>query len=107
MNDQSFDILEYRQLLALVRAGAQTAMGLVRIETIRPLDDRAILDQSLATLTECLALRRQGITWSFSEINAPDEALARLSIGGTGLDPFAILTLAQLCEQAMSARAAI
>ena len=107
MNDQSFAILEYNDLLALVRRRAQTPMGRARVEALQPIDDPADLHQALATLAECVELRSRGVVWSFAELSDPSESLARLQIAGTGLDPLAILELARLCERAMSARAAI
>jgi len=107
MNDQAFSILEYSELLALVRRGAQTPMGQARIEALEPLGDPAELRRALASVAECVALRGQGVFWSFSELADSSESLARLQIAGAALEPLAILELARLCEGAMSARAAI
>jgi DNA mismatch repair protein MutS2 len=107
MNDQSFAILEYKELLALVRRGAQTPMGRARLEALVPLDELAELRHELAGLAECVELRQRGVAWSLSELSDPGESLARLQIAGTGLEPLAILELARLCERALSARAAI
>ena len=107
MNDQSFAILEYNDLLALVRRRAQTPMGRARVEALQPINDLADLRQALAALAECVELRSRGVVWSFAELSDPSESLARLEIAGTGLDPLAILELARLCERAMSARATI
>src|SRR6202171_1936326 len=107
MNDQAFATLEYSELLALVRRGAQTPMGQVRIETLEPLADLGALRRALAAVSECVALRRQGVLWSFAELADSSESLARLQIVGAALEPLAILELARLCEGAMFARAAI
>ena len=107
MNDQSFAILEYDDLLALIQRRTQTPMGRKRVETLRPLDNPAELRQALAALAECVELRSRRVVWSFAELGDPSESLARLEIAGTGLDPLAILELAQLCERVMSARATI
>src|SRR5450432_1003083 len=106
MNDQAFSILEYRELLALVRRGAQTPMGQARVETLEPLADQAELRRALAAVAECVELRRQRVFWSFADLNDSSESLARLQIVGAALEPFSILELARLCEGAMSARAA-
>src|ERR1700730_9834233 len=107
MNDQAFATLEYSELLALVRRGAQTPMGRARIETLEPLAELTELRHALAAVAECVALRRQGVFWSFAELADSSESLARLQIVGAALEPLAILELARLCEGAMSARAAI
>ena len=107
MHDQSFATLEYSELLALVRRAAQTPMGQLRIERLAPVADLKELRRALATVAECVALRRQGVSWSFAELADSSESLARLQIVGTALDPLAILELARLCEGALTARAAV
>jgi len=107
MHDQAFTILEYQELLALVRRGAQTPMGRVRVETLTPLEDVNALGKALAALAECIELRKRGVVWSFSELEEPAERIALLRVAGLGLEPMAILALSVLCEQAMSARASI
>jgi DNA mismatch repair protein MutS2 len=107
MHNQAFTILEYQELLALVKRGAQTPMGRTRAETLTPLDDIGLLRKALQTLAECIQLRKRGVAWSFSELEDPAERIALLRIEGVGLEPSAILALSVLCEQAMSARASI
>ena len=107
MNDQAFSTLEYNELLALVRRGAQTPMGQGRIASLEPLANLAELRRALAAVAECVALRRQGAGWSFGELSDSSESIARLQIVGAALDPLSILELARLCEGAMVARAAI
>ncbi len=107
MNDQAFNILEYHELLALVRRGAQTPMGRARVEELQPLGDIQTVRNALAALAECVALRNRGVVWSFSELEEPQERIALLRVEGVGLEPSAILGLAALCEQAMSARGSI
>ena len=107
MHDQAFTILEYPELLALVRRGAQTPMGRGRVETLAPIEDIVALQKALAALTECIELRKRGAIWSFSELEEPGQRIALLRVEGVGLEPSAILALAALCEQAMSARGSI
>ncbi len=107
MNDQASHTLEFDQLRALVRRGAQTSMGCARVDALVPLDALEELQKALAASAECVQLRKRGATWSFSELREPAEAIARLRVEGASLEPLTILELAQLCEQAMSARAAI
>ncbi len=107
MNDESFAILEYGPLLALVRRYAQTARGAIRIEELTPFDDRKGLQQSLATLTETVSLRRRGVEFSFNATEDPTSTLARLRIEDTTLDPLSILQLTRISEQALAARSTI
>src|SRR5690349_21164013 len=107
MNDQAFNTLEYQQLLALIRRNAQTEAGQARVETLSPATSEAQLQRELAALAECVMLRARGVNWSFSGFSHPAETIARLHVEGATLDPLAILQTARLCEQAMSARAAI
>lgn len=107
MNDQAFGTLEYQQLLDLIKRNAQTEAGKRRIETLAPLGDRNALRHELTALAECVMLRNRGARWSFSEISDPGETIARLHVEGAPLDTLSLLQMARLCEQAMSARAAI
>lgn len=107
MIDQAFNTLEYQQLLALIRRNAQTEAGQGRVEQLSPATSAQQLQRELAALTECVKLRERGVNWSFSGFSNPGETIARLHVEGATLDPLAILQTARLCEQAMSARAAI
>jgi DNA mismatch repair protein MutS2 len=107
MHHQSFAILEYDQLLALVQRGAQTPMGSARVAALEPLSDLSVLRSALSSVAECVALRKRGVRWSFTELADSSEAIARVRIEGNALDPLSILELARLCEAALSARAAV
>lgn len=107
MNEQAFSILEYPELRALIRRGAQTPMGQARIDQLRPLATIAELEKQLAAVAECVDLRKRGGAWTFSELGDPGERLALLQVAGSTLEPTAILEIKSLCEQAMSARASI
>jgi DNA mismatch repair protein MutS2 len=107
MNEQAFKILEYPELRALIRRGAQTPMGQARVEALRPLTNVSELEQELAAVAECVDLRKRGAAWTFSELSDPSEKLALLQVEGTTLEPSAILEIKSLCDQAMSARASI
>ena len=107
MNEQAFTILEYPELRALIRRGAQTPMGQARVEALRPLTSIAELEKQLAAVAECVSLRKRGGAWTFSELGDPDEKLALLQVDGVTLEPMAILEIRSLCDQAMSARASI
>jgi DNA mismatch repair protein MutS2 len=107
MNPQAFTTLEYDQLRALVRRGAQTPMGRERADELTPFDDLAGLRRELSALAECVELRRRGVVLSFTEMADPVDALARLHIEGATLEPLAILELGRLSEQALAARALV
>ena len=107
MNKQAFTTLEYQHLLALVKRNAQTEAGERRVETLAPIDDAAELRRALAALAECVGLRRRGVKWYFNGLTDPSETIGRLRVENASLDPLAILHTARLCDQAMSARAAI
>jgi DNA mismatch repair protein MutS2 len=107
MNDQAFGTLEYQQLLELIKRNAQTEAGKRRVATLAPLDDPLALRRELTALAECVMLRNRGARWSFNELADPAETIARLHVEGAPLDTLALLQMARLCEQAMSARAAI
>jgi DNA mismatch repair protein MutS2 len=107
MNDQAFGTLEYEGARALVWRYAQTPMGRERAEGLAPLASAAETRRALRAVTECVEMRARGARWSFSELSDPAEALARLRIEGTILEPLTLLELARLCEQAADARAAV
>ncbi|HEX8720862.1 MAG TPA: hypothetical protein VF736_09560, partial [Pyrinomonadaceae bacterium] len=107
MNDQAFGTLEYEGARALVRRYAQTPMGRERADALAPLASAAEVRRALRAVSECVEMRARGARWSFSELSDPAEAVARLRIEGTILEPLTLLELARLCEQASDARAAV
>ena len=107
MLDQAFKILEYHELRTLIRRGAQTPMGQLRVDQLAPLEKIDELRHALSALAECVNLRKRGAKWAFSELADPSEKLALLRVEGATLETGAILDLKRLSEQAMSARASI
>ncbi|HSQ24477.1 MAG TPA: hypothetical protein VLN44_08705, partial [Pyrinomonadaceae bacterium] len=107
MNDQAFDILEFDSLRALVRRKATTEMGKVRIDQLAPVDNLEELRRALLYVSEMIETRQRGLRFSFDGIANPNEAISRLKIQGTALDPLAILDLGRLCDRALTARTAI
>jgi DNA mismatch repair protein MutS2 len=107
MHEQAFKILEYDDLRALIRRGAQTPMGQARAMKLQPLTAIAELDQALQAVAECVQLNRRGAAWRFSELGDPDEKLALLRVEGAIFESVAMLEVKSLCDQAMSARASI
>ena len=107
MNKQAFTTLEYQHLLALIKRNAQTEPGQRRVENLSPVDNVSTLRRELAALAECVLLRSRGVKWWFNGLTDPAETISRLRVEGASLDPTAILQTSRLCDQAMSARAAI
>jgi len=107
MHEQAFTILEYDELRALIRRGAQTPMGRARVDALKPLESVSELENALAAVSECVDLRKRGGTWTFSELGDPAEKLALIRVEGTILEPPAMLEIKSLSDHAMSARASI
>jgi DNA mismatch repair protein MutS2 len=107
MHEQAFKILEYNDLRALVRRGAQTPMGEARVSELKPLENIARLLRELQAVAETVHLRNRGGAWSFTNLGDPAEKLALLRVENAILEPPAMLELKSLCDQAMSARASI
>ena len=107
MNEQAFTTLEYQGLRASLSRGAQTEMGRARVNALVPFNDLEELRRALLALSECIELRRRGVSWYFTELTDPRGALSLLRIEGATLEPLTILELGRLCEQAQNARAAI
>lgn len=107
MQEQAFTILEYPELRALIRRGAQTPMGRERIDALQPLENITDLRGHLSALSETVSLRKRGAAWTFSELGDPTQKIALLRVKGTILDANSILELKILSEQAMTARSAV
>jgi DNA mismatch repair protein MutS2 len=107
MDPQAFQTLEFEALRALVRRGAQTAMGQARIDSLAPFPDLRQLQRSLSGVGENIELRQGGSRLSFDGIADATDSISRLKIEGAALEPLALLDLAHLCDRAMEARAAI
>lgn len=107
MNQQAFDTLEFNPLRALVRRGAQTAMGRARLDALEPSDDLLYLQRALRAVAESIELRQHGSRLSFDGIADATDSISRLKIEGAALEPLALLDLARLCERATETRATI
>jgi DNA mismatch repair protein MutS2 len=107
MITQAFKILEFDSLRALVRRQATTEMGRARIDQLAPLNNPDELRLDLLCLSEMIEVRQRGARFYFEGIVNPDEAISRLRIQGTALDPLAIFDLGRMCDRALAARAMI
>src|SRR6185436_3836875 len=104
----SLDTLEYSKLLELVSRNAQTPMGIDRFAELRPLISRAELERSLAAISETVLLSEEKqVSWSFSGLQDPSDAVAILKIQNATLEPTLLLEISRVCNQALFARSSI
>lgn len=104
----SLATLEYDRLLALVAKNAQTPMGRFGIENLNPLTSRLELERDLSAISETISINEEKqVSWSFSGLEDPSEAVSILGIKNAALEPQLILEIARLCNQALFARSVI
>lgn len=104
----SLDTLEFPRLLSLVARGAQTPMGRERLEAVRPIEARAELETALRRISETISLiEEKQVSWSFSGLEDPVDAIAVLRIRNATLEPTRMLEVARVCRQALFARSAL
>jgi DNA mismatch repair protein MutS2 len=104
---QSLTTLEYGKLLALVARNAQTTMGKARLENLQPFKNRLELERDLRAVAETFTLGEKQISWRFSELPDPSNAVATLRIRNATLDPISLLEITRLGNQALFARSVI
>ncbi len=108
MNRQTLQSLEYERLLALVSRHAQTPMGEERLKNLAPLTSRLELETNLKAVAETISLNAEKqVSWSFSGLADPSNAVAVLRIRNATLEPVSMLEITRLCNQALFARSAI
>ena len=104
----SLDTLEYSKLLELVSRNAQTPMGESRFADLRPLTNRKELERDLAAISETVTLSEEKqVSWSFSGLQDPSDAVAILKIKNATLEPTLLLEISRVCNQALFARSSI
>ena len=104
----SLEILEFGRLLDLVARNAQTAPGGSVVRAARPFTSRIELNKALAAVSETLRLSEEkSIFWTFSGVEAPDDAIAIIRIENAALDALSLTAIASLCSQALAARSLI
>ena len=105
---QSLTTLEYKKMLALVARYANTPMGRDLLEDLQPLTNRQQLETDLRTVSETVRLNEEKqVSWRFTELSDPSDAVAILKIKNATLEPTTLLELTRLCNQALFARSAI
>lgn len=83
-------------------------MGVERFADLRPLATRHELDDALAAISETIALNEEKqVTWSFSGLEDPSDAVAILKIRNATLEPNLMLEVSRVCNQALFARSSI
>jgi DNA mismatch repair protein MutS2 len=104
----SLETLEFSRLLELASRHAQTPMGVDRFADLRPSESRRDLDRALSAIRETIYLNEERqISWSFSGLQDPSNAVAILRIQNASLEPNLMLEISQVCSQALFARSAI
>ena len=104
----SLQTLEFEKLLNLVARNVQTPMGRERFAGLRPLSNRADLDRSLSEIAETISLNEEKqVTWSFSGLEDPSDAIAILKIRNATLEPHLLLEVTRVCNQALFARSSL
>ncbi|MGB7210753.1 MAG: endonuclease MutS2 [Pyrinomonadaceae bacterium] len=104
----SLETLEYEKLLELVSRRAQTPMGEARFADLRPKTSKHELESDLAAISETFVLNEEKqVSWSFSGLEDPGEAVAILKIQNATLEPHRLLELSRVCNQAIFARSSI
>ncbi len=104
----SLETLEYGRLLELVSRNAQTPMGEERFADLRPLKNRPELERALAAVSETIVLNEEKqVSWSFSGLADPADAVAILNIRNATLEPNLLLEVTRVCSQALFTRSLI
>jgi len=103
----SLETLEFGRLLELVARNAQTPMGAERIASVRPFTSRVELAGALSAVDETVGLVEKQVSWSFSGLEDPTEAVSILRIENAALEPNVLLEIARVCNQALFARSSI
>ena len=100
----SLETLEYSRLLELVSRNAQTPMGIERFADLRPKTSRPELARDLAAVSETILLNEEKqVSWSFSGLQDPTDAVAILNIRNATLEPTLLLEVTRVCNQALFA----
>ncbi|MCB1024131.1 MAG: hypothetical protein KDB79_07070, partial [Acidobacteria bacterium] len=91
----SLETLQFKQLLELIARSAQTPMGGKRLLNLQPHTSKIKLDRDLRGISETLTLEKDDITWGFSEMPDPSDAISLLKIRNTSLEPTVLRELAR------------
>lgn len=103
----SLETLQFNKLLALIARNAQTPMGESYVLDMKPHTSRLQLEKDLAAIAETFALKDEEVTWRFSDLVDPSDAVSLLKIRNSTLEPTILRELARLLSQALFAKSAI
>lgn len=108
MQNYSNSTLEFEKLLELVSRHAQTPMAIDRFADLRPITNQKALERDLRAVAETITLNEEKqVSWYFSELADPEDAVAILKIRNATLEPTILLELTKLCTQALFAQSII
>jgi len=108
MQNYSYSTLEFEKLLELVSRHAQTPMAIDRFADLRPHTSLKALEHDLQAVTETISLAEEKqVSWYFSGLADPEDAVAILKIRNASLEPTILLEITKLCTQALFARSLI
>ncbi len=100
MTQGAGQILEFPQVVALLRRFVSSPLGLSEIEKLHPLADRAPAERELAELGEAMEWLRGGREIRFHGLHDVRPAAAQLGIEGAELEPVDIFHLLELLDRA-------
>ncbi len=103
----SLETLQFNKLLELIARNAQTPMGESYVLDVAPHTSRLLLENDLAAITETLVLKEKEITWNFSGLSDPSEAVSLLKIKNSSLEPTILREIARHLTQALFAKTEI
>jgi DNA mismatch repair protein MutS2 len=108
MSSVAEQVLEFAQVVAILRAHVASPLGAARLERLRPLADRAEAEQELAEVAEARDWLRESADEkppvSFGGLHDVGPAVARLTMEGAALEPLDLFHLLELLERASDAR---
>jgi DNA mismatch repair protein MutS2 len=114
MNGSVEQVLEFPAVVQLVRRYLASPLGVAALEGVRPLADRAAVEEELAEAAEAMDYLRRAeaplqsgsrpAPLSFAGLHDVRAAAARLSVEGAELEPLEILHLLGLLERAGDVR---
>ncbi len=98
MNANSFNVLEFDRIRALLQQYAGSAEGVARLSDLRPLTEQPAVREALARTTEAVVLLRAVGRQPYHDLPSPAEALLCARMKGAHLEPRALADLASFIE---------
>ena len=98
MNANSFKVLEFDRIRALLLQQVGSALGRERLEALHPLVEPAAVRQALARTSEGVELLKAVGRQPYHDLPDPRETLAGARVRGAHLEPRALADLASMVE---------